>query len=99
MERRSNSEILCAARLGIEAIAAQVRQNETRPGVRELAQHLITSDDRRVVRYRFGAARPRGCIAKNCRAGPGRSCRPGRRVPKAGGRLGKRSAGAASPLT
>lgn len=56
MERRSSKEFLRAARLGIEAIAAQVRQNETRPGVRELAEHLITSDDRQVperLRYPY----------------------------------------------
>lgn len=56
MERRSNKEILRRARQIIEAIAVQVRENENRPGVRELAQHLITSDDRRVperLRYPY----------------------------------------------
>jgi hypothetical protein len=46
VERRSNKDILRAARLIIETVAAQVRQNERRPGGRELAQHLVTSDDR-----------------------------------------------------
>jgi hypothetical protein len=56
VERRSNKEILRVARLGIEAIADQVRQNERRPGVRALAEHLITSDDRRIpghLRYSY----------------------------------------------
>lgn len=56
MERRSSKQILRAAKQGIEAIATQVRENERRPGVRELAQHLITSDDRRIpdhLRYTY----------------------------------------------
>jgi hypothetical protein len=52
VERRSNKEILRVTKLIIETVAAQVRQNEQRPGVRELAEHLITSDDRRVPEHR-----------------------------------------------
>lgn len=48
MERRSRKEILRAARLSIEAIAERVRLNERRPGIREVAQYMITSNDGRV---------------------------------------------------
>lgn len=44
-ERRTNKEILAVAKASIEAVAAQVRENETRPGIRELAEHMIASDD------------------------------------------------------
>ena len=56
MERRSRKEILRAARLSIEAIAERVRLNQRRPGIREVAEYMITSNDRRVpahLRYPY----------------------------------------------
>ena len=51
MERRSRKEILRAAQLSIEAIAERVRLNERRPGIREVAQYMITSDDTRMPQH------------------------------------------------
>ncbi len=56
MERRSRKEILRAAQVTIEAIAERVRLNERRPGIREVAQYMITSDDTRMpahLRYPY----------------------------------------------
>lgn len=57
-ERRTNKEILAVAKASIETVAAQVRENEGLPGVRELAEHFITSDDMQApphIRYRATA--------------------------------------------
>jgi hypothetical protein len=51
VERRSRKEILLAAKRSIEAIAERARLNERRPGIRELAEHMITSDDRSVPEH------------------------------------------------
>lgn len=45
MERRSRKQILRAVQLSIEAMAERIRINERRPGIRELAQYMLTSDD------------------------------------------------------
>jgi hypothetical protein len=47
-ERRTNKEILAAARLSIEAVADQVQGAESRLAIGGLAQHLIDSDDRQI---------------------------------------------------
>ncbi|HEX3783936.1 MAG TPA: hypothetical protein VHX38_30100 [Pseudonocardiaceae bacterium] len=47
-ERRTNKEILIAARASIEAVADQVQETESRLALRGLVQHLIDSDDRRI---------------------------------------------------
>lgn len=51
MEVRSRKEILRAAQLSIEAIAERVRLNERRPGIREVAQHMITDNDGRIPEH------------------------------------------------
>jgi hypothetical protein len=43
-ERRTNKQTLAVAKASIEAVAEQVRENENMPGVRDLAEHFITSD-------------------------------------------------------
>jgi hypothetical protein len=48
LEPRSSKDLLRVVRQIIETVAAQVREQERRPGIRELAEHLIASDDRRV---------------------------------------------------
>lgn len=49
MQPRTNRQILDAAKNIIGAVAAQVHSSEGRyPAVRELANHLLTSDDRRI---------------------------------------------------
>lgn len=45
LERRSNKDILSVAKTTIEAVADQIRRNENLPGIRELTEHFITSDD------------------------------------------------------
>ena len=47
-ERRTNKDILIAARASIEAVANQIQETESRLAIRGLAQHLIDSDDRRI---------------------------------------------------
>lgn len=39
--QRTNKEVLAAAKIGIELAAEHVRGQETQPGVRPLAEHLI----------------------------------------------------------
>jgi hypothetical protein len=46
--RRSNKEILNAAKTGIEPIAALARRREQRPGIREGVQHMLTVNDGRI---------------------------------------------------
>jgi hypothetical protein len=43
--RRSNKEILQAAKAGIELFTTQLRQYEQVPGIRELAQHLASPEN------------------------------------------------------
>jgi hypothetical protein len=40
--RRSNKEILAAAKAGIELLAMQIRDNEQLPGIREVSQHMAS---------------------------------------------------------
>lgn len=45
MARRSNKEILAAAKAGIELLAMQIRDNELVPGIRELSQHMASPEN------------------------------------------------------
>ena len=56
MDHRSRKEILLDAKRSIEAIAERVRLNERRPGIRDVAEYMITSNDGRVpahLRYPY----------------------------------------------
>jgi hypothetical protein len=60
MARRTNKEILQAAKAGIELLAVQIRDNEQLPGIRELSQHMASpgNDGTVPAHLRYGYFNP-----------------------------------------